>query len=46
MEAREGADPELVSDILQLTKMIRKCKIFHMLKTVVAQERHDKELAN
>ena len=33
-----------MSEILHLTKVIRKHKIFHMLKMVVAQERHEKEL--
>lgn len=43
-EANNSNDPELMSEILHLTKVIRKHKIFHMLKMVVAQERHEKEL--
>ncbi len=38
-------DPELFSEIKILTDTIRKQKILHMMKTVVAKEKHERELA-
>lgn len=46
METRDGSDPELVSEILSLTKTMRKFKIYNMMKSVLVQERHDRELAS
>jgi len=34
-EVHGGADPELISEILHLTKMVRQLKIFHQFKTVI-----------
>ena len=39
-------DPELLSEIKYLTDSIRKHKILHMFKTAVAQEKHERELAD
>lgn len=38
-------DPELFSEIKKLTDTVRKQKILHMMKTVVSNEKHERELA-
>jgi hypothetical protein len=41
----KSSDPELLSEIKYLTDALRKHKILHMMKTVVAKEKHERELA-
>ncbi len=43
-EAKSAA-PEMIAEILMLTKFIRKQKMFFRFKQMFTQEKHDKELA-
>jgi hypothetical protein len=47
MEAPETKTvaPEMISEILMLTKHIRTQKMFYRFKQMIMQEKHDKELA-
>lgn len=44
-EVQHEADPELIAEILSLTKFVRKLKIFNSLKTLLKQQKVEAELA-